>query len=85
MKPTYIVLKESFAQSVLADAITFSFMLLCVYVSRDSNTWTFISASMFLIFFFAKISVALGTAKSVQVYSIDELEEWVSKEKERQK
>ena len=85
MKPTHIVFKESLAQSLLSDFATFAFMLLCVYVSRDSNTWTFISGVMFLVFMVANIKWLIGSDRVIHLYSMDELEAYVRKERGKQK
>lgn len=45
----YLKPKESFLLSVSRDAMTYGFMLLCMYVGRDSNFWTFVTGSLFLI------------------------------------
>jgi len=85
MKPTHIVFKESLAQSLLSDFATFAFLLLCVYVSRDSNTWTFISGVLFLVFLVAKASWLMGSDRVIHLYSLDELEAYVRKERGEQK
>ena len=48
--------KESVLASIVKDTFTFSFLLLCIYVSKGSNWWTFLTGVMFLLFLFAKIS-----------------------------
>jgi hypothetical protein len=48
--------KETVLDSIVKDTYTFCFLLLCVYVSKGSNWWTFLTGVMFLLFLFAKTS-----------------------------
>lgn len=48
--------KETVLASIVKDTYTFCFLLLCVYVSKGSNWWTFLTGTLFLLFLFVKIS-----------------------------
>ena len=48
--------KETVLASIVKDTFTFSFLLLCIYISNGSNWWTFLTGVMFLLFMFAKMS-----------------------------
>ena len=56
---------ESLAQSIAADVVTFSFMLLCIYVSRDSTFWTFTSGVLFILFIAGKVAFVGKSQKTV--------------------
>ena len=46
--------KETVLASIVKDTFTFSFLLLCIYISKGSNWWTFLTGVMFLLFLSAK-------------------------------
>ena len=48
--------KETVLASIVKDTFTFSFLLLCIYISKGSNWWTFLTGVMFLLFLFTKMS-----------------------------
>ena len=48
--------KETVLDSIVKDTYTFCFLLLCMYVSKGSVWWTFLTGVMFLLFLFAKTS-----------------------------
>lgn len=45
---------ESLIESILRDAVTFGFILLCIYCSHGSNWWTFFCGSVALLFLSGK-------------------------------
>ena len=48
--------KEGLLLSFARDLITFSFLGLCIYISKDSNWWTFFTGSLFLFLFWTRIT-----------------------------
>lgn len=52
--------KEGLLLSVARDLVTFSFLLLCIYISYGSNWWTFVTGVMFLAFGGGKLLAACG-------------------------
>ena len=76
MKTKYIVLKESFIQSVMSDIVTFGLLSFCIWFSQDSRFW---SAIVFFMFFFFIIQMALRKAKDDYCTSPEELIEYANK------
>jgi hypothetical protein len=56
--------KENIIQSIFKDLVTFSFIAFCVYISKDSTWWTFITGGMFLIFSSIKISSVIDRSST---------------------
>lgn len=77
----YIVLdkNEPILTSIIRDSYTFSFMLLCIYVGRDSRFWTFVTGSMFLLFLFGLI-FSRSQRECRAFRTIRELADWANKE-----
>ena len=48
--------KESLLLSISKDAVTFGFLILCIYISRVSRFWTFVSGVLFLCFLYTLFS-----------------------------
>lgn len=46
--------KESLLLSAARDAVTFSFLLLCIYTSQGSTWWTFCTGVIFLLWVSAR-------------------------------
>ena len=76
MKTKYIVLKESFVQSVLSDIVTFGLLSFCIWFSQDSRFWSVVA---FFMFFFFIISAATKKAKDSYCMSPEELIEYANK------
>lgn len=55
----FLVPKENLKQSFIKDLITFSFLLLSIYVSYGSNFWTFITGILFLVFMSCKLAAII--------------------------
>lgn len=47
--------KESIIQCFVKDAITFSMVAFCVYISQGSTWWTFVTGGAFLFIAFARL------------------------------
>ena len=60
---TLIIGNETVFDSIMKDLATFSFMALCIYISKDSTFWTFVSGILFLLFFFGKVATFQGKVK----------------------
>lgn len=60
-----IIKTETLFESVLSDLFTFGLLLLCIYVSRDSAWWTFVTGIMFIVFVVAKFSYSDKNVKTV--------------------
>ena len=73
-KPQVIVVdkRETFFQSWSKDVVTFGFLALCIYVSRDSRWWTFFTGCMSLVWIAAQAKGGANTFKSKA-----ELKAWV--------
>lgn len=80
-KPVVIIYKESLAQSIISDAFTCGFLLLCIWSSWGSTGWTFLSACLFLVFFFGKVSIHTSDVKH-QFNSLDEVQAWLDKQRQ---
>ncbi len=52
----YVVLKESFIQSVMSDVVTFGLLTFCMWFSMDSRFWSVI---VFFMYFFSITTSAL--------------------------
>ena len=76
-EPKFIVLDktETVFESWAKDVVTFGFLLLCIYVSRDSTWWTFATGCLALIFIAGKVQLASKRTKKCN--SKDELRVWV--------
>ena len=59
MKVKIIDRTETVIESVFKDVVTFSFLAFCVWISRNSTWWTFLTGTFFLIGFFCWMSKAL--------------------------
>lgn len=76
-QPKFVVYdkSETILDSWAKDAVTFGFLFLCIYASRDNTWWTFITGSMFILFLASKaIAVNKRTKKC---NSKEELKAWV--------
>ena len=51
--------KESFLLSIMRDSVTFGFIFLLVYISKDSRFWTLVSGLLFLAYFWSLLSYKL--------------------------
>lgn len=69
------IAKETVLESIVKDTFTFGFLVFCVYVSQDSQWWTFLTGSMFIFFLFGKVMSAMG--KSKKFTSKEDLQKWV--------
>lgn len=68
--------RESLAQSVISDIVTFAFLVLCIWFSwhMGGGFWTFFTVCMFLLFISAK-----STVSSLQKFRTKrELLEWAN-------
>lgn len=75
-KPKIILYRESLAQSIISDLSTFGFLLLCIWASWGSTGWTFLSASLFIMFFVSKLT--LFSDKNIyRFYSLEDMREWL--------
>lgn len=79
-KPAVIIYKESLPRSIISDLSTFGFLILCVYVSKDSAGWTFITGAMFLFFICVKLIAFSGSDSTLRFYSLDEMQAWLDKQ-----
>ena len=79
-KPVVIIFKESLAESIIADAATFGFMLLCIWASQGSTWWTFATGAMFLLFVISRVAQAAGAERTKRFYSFDEMREWLDRQ-----
>lgn len=70
----FIDANESVFQSIGRDVVTFGFMLLCIYVSRGSTFWTFVSGSIFIAFIGAKL---IKNDRAIKFKNIAELKEYL--------
>ncbi|BBA31978.1 uncharacterized protein sS8_0860 [Methylocaldum marinum] len=63
-EPKYVFFDrtESLMESILKDAATFGFLLLCIYVSRDSAWWTFATGTMAVLMIGTKAHLASNRA-----------------------
>lgn len=69
--PVIVVYKESLAESVMSDVVTFGFLLLCIWASQGNTWWTFFTGVLFLIYVAA--TTPIKRAKAKQLYSTDQL------------
>lgn len=77
MKTKYIVLKESFIQSVCSDIVTFGLLTFCMWFSMGSRLWSVI---VFFMFFFWIIATANKRGSSEkELYSPEELKEYAER------
>ena len=76
-EPKFIVYdkSETILESWMKDAVTFGFLFLCVYVSRDSTWWTFATGCMALLLLGGKAQAASKRMK--KCHSKEELRAWV--------
>lgn len=83
MKKEYIVLKESFLQSVFSDICTFGFLTFCIWFSGDSRFWQFICFVMFFIHLASAFKRRTSTAPHFD--SKEKLKQWLDKENKENK
>ena len=77
--PEYAVYEkgETFMSSLYKDIVTFSLLCFSIYISQGSTWWTFITGIMFLLFVFAKLSLAMKRYNRFKTK--EELQAWVDK------
>lgn len=68
--------KTSIKESLFKDFVTAATLLFCVYISKDSTWWTFVTGLMFLLFLFGRAAYHLKTSKHV-FGSKMELRAWI--------
>ncbi len=56
----YVVLKESFIQSVMSDVVTFGLLTFCMWFSMESRFWSVI---VFFMYFFFIITSSMKRMK----------------------
>lgn len=69
-------LKESITQSIVRNIIMIASMSFCVYISKDSTFWTFISGGLLLIILSSKLLSVINDTKNT-FKSKEALQEWV--------
>jgi hypothetical protein len=79
--PVVIVYKESLAESMISDLATFGMILLCAWVSLGSAWWTFVTGCIFLFFIISKAIAFTKSSSTLRFYSMDELQDWISKQR----
>lgn len=79
-QPVVLLMKESLLHSVLADAVTCGFLLVCIWVSRDQPWWTAFTSLLFAVFLWACISSFRDT-RVKSFYRLEEVEAWVNEQK----
>lgn len=82
-KPIIIIYKESLAQSVISDIVTFGFILICVWSSWASGSrwWTFFTATVMLFFIVVQLQKFTASDNRLRFYSIEQVEKWVVEQK----
>jgi hypothetical protein len=73
---TVLFIEESLMISILRDIVTFAFLGLLVYVSRDSTWWTFFSGCMAIAYIAGLAVKQAPTSKKFK--SFDEMKEWIN-------
>ena len=68
--------KETVLASIVKDTFTFSFLLLCIYISKGSNWWTFLTGVMFLLFLSAKTSRLIKENRK-NFHTKEEVRKWL--------
>jgi len=66
---------QSLLESIFSDLVTFSSLIFCIWLSGDSKWWTFLTGTMFLIFAFGSIAMAMKV-RSKDFTTKKELVEW---------
>ena len=69
-------LKESIAQSIVRNIIMIASFSFCVYISKDSTFWTFVSGGFLLLILGTKLSSMVSDNKST-FKSKSALQDWV--------
>jgi len=79
MKPKCIVRiidrTESFIESLFSDLVTFSFLAFCIWLSKGSTWWTFVTGFMFIMGTATKLSYIMGT-RNKDFKTKEELIQW---------
>lgn len=78
--PAVIIYKESLAQSLMSDIVTFGLILLWIWVSRDSTWWTFFTGCMCLVFIVARALEVTKSDRCIRFYSLDDMRKWIDKQ-----
>lgn len=73
--------RESFALSFARDLVTFSWLILCIWISRESAWWTFFTAGMTICFGGAR-AIAWAKEHSDQFETWEALIEWAKRQRE---
>jgi len=59
-----VLFRETLSQSIFSDFISLVVLSFCVYISKDSTWWTFVTGFMFIVFMIGKIGVVTGNFKT---------------------
>ncbi len=68
---------ETIIESVVKDIITFVFIAFCIYISRGSTWWTFVTGLMFIFGLMLKLH-ALTYKNGRAIKTRKELNEWAN-------
>ena len=81
-QPQYVLLdkRQSIAESLVSDGVTFGLLLLCIWASHGSRWWTFFTALMFIAWLGSKLSGAVDRRRH-KFKDIHELAAWAEKER----
>ena len=81
-QPKYVLLdkRQTVAESLLSDGVTFALLLLCIFASQGSRWWTFFTALMFIAWLGGKGAAVLST-RQTKFKDLDDMQAWINKER----
>lgn len=81
-QPKYVLLdkRQTLAESLVSDGVTFGLLLLCIWISQGSKWWTFFTALMFIAWLGAK-GAAVFSQRQTKFRDLDDMQAWIAKER----
>jgi|GEM_PF-5096935 len=75
-----IVVNESFLNSILRDATTFGFLLLCIWASWKSDNlfWQFILGAIGFLWIITQLKAVLNSGDIKKFHSLNAAHRWLS-------
>lgn len=81
-QPKFVLLdkRQTVAESLVSDGMTFGLLLLCIWVSQGSKWWTFFTALMFIAWLGVK-GAAVFSTRQTKFKDLEDMQAWINKER----
>lgn len=68
--------KSTLAEKLLICAINYSLLIFCIYISKNSTFWTFITGLLFMMVVFSQLAAGIKK-EQLKFSSNQEVQEWL--------